>query len=152
MNAGILPSLLVAAALALLQPGTAAIALYVFATVLVASLTLPPQLGEWVFLGCWSSVLLSAGCVHLRRAPPHTVLAAYAGLWSGAVITLDGSRLDLLASLLVLLFLHPLARLGMARAPLVVKMAASWLVAVACLSALLQLLPTTPGYVPDHLE
>jgi hypothetical protein len=33
-----------------------------------------------------------------------------------------------------------------------VKVAASWLAAVAALVAALQGLPVTPGYLPDHLD
>jgi len=28
----------------------------------------------------------------------------------------------------------------------------SWVIAIAALAATLQLLPVTPGYLPDHLE
>jgi hypothetical protein len=33
-----------------------------------------------------------------------------------------------------------------------VKVVSSWVIAVAVLAAALQLLPVTPGYLPDHLE
>ena len=33
-----------------------------------------------------------------------------------------------------------------------VKVVSSWVIAVAVLAATLQLLPVTPGYLPDHLE
>jgi hypothetical protein len=32
------------------------------------------------------------------------------------------------------------------------RVVASWLIAVAMLGALLQFLPVTPGYMPDHME
>ena len=35
---------------------------------------------------------------------------------------------------------------------LVLKVIASWLIAIAVLAALLHILPVTPGYLPDHLE
>jgi hypothetical protein len=38
------------------------------------------------------------------------------------------------------------------RAPIVVKVVSSWLIAVAVLAATLQFLPVTPGYMPDHLD
>ena len=34
----------------------------------------------------------------------------------------------------------------------ILKVVASWLIAIAVLSALLHVLPVTPGYMADHLE
>jgi hypothetical protein len=36
--------------------------------------------------------------------------------------------------------------------PLAPRIVSSWLIAVALLAATLQMLPVTPGYLPDHLE
>jgi hypothetical protein len=36
--------------------------------------------------------------------------------------------------------------------PIPVKVTSSWLIAIAALTVLLQFLPVTPGYIPDHLE
>jgi hypothetical protein len=38
------------------------------------------------------------------------------------------------------------------RVLLALKVIGSWLIAVAMLGALLQFLPVTPGYLPDHME
>jgi hypothetical protein len=38
------------------------------------------------------------------------------------------------------------------RVPIAPKVVSSWLIAVALLAATLQVLPVTPGYLPDHLE
>jgi hypothetical protein len=38
------------------------------------------------------------------------------------------------------------------RVLIAVRVVASWLIAVAMLGALLQFLPVTPGYMPDHME
>jgi hypothetical protein len=35
---------------------------------------------------------------------------------------------------------------------LALRVIGSWLIAVAMLGALLQFLPVTPGYLPDHME
>lgn len=35
---------------------------------------------------------------------------------------------------------------------LAVKVASSWLIAVAILAVALKFLPVTPGYMPDHLQ
>jgi hypothetical protein len=75
-----------------------------------------------------------------------------AGFWSGTVIALAGSRLDLLKALPCALVLFPAASgLGL-RATIMTKTIASWLIAIAVLAATLQFLPVTPGYVPDHLD
>jgi hypothetical protein len=36
--------------------------------------------------------------------------------------------------------------------PIVLKVISSWVIAVAALVATLELLPVTPGYLPDHLD
>jgi hypothetical protein len=67
---------------------------------------------DWVFLGCWLSVAVSAATVHLPGGlRPQWALAASlnAGFWSGAVIALAGSRLDLLKALPCVLVLFPAA-------------------------------------------
>jgi hypothetical protein len=106
---------------------------------------------DWVFLGCWLSVAAGAATVHLLGGlRPRWSLNA--GFWSGAVIALGGSRLDLLKALPCVLVLFPAASgLGL-RATIVAKVAASWLIAMAVLAATLQFLPVTPGYMPDHLD
>jgi hypothetical protein len=36
--------------------------------------------------------------------------------------------------------------------PLAIKVVSSWVIVIAVLAATLQVLPVTPGYLPDHLE
>lgn len=43
-------------------------------------------------------------------------------------------------------------RVAASSLPIVPKIVAGWLIAVALLATLLHLLPVTPGYLPDHLE
>ena len=110
---------------------------------------------DWVFLGCWLSVAGSAATVHLPGGlHPLWALSASlnAGFWSGAVIALSGSRLDLLKALPFVLVLFPAALVIGLRATIAVKVVASWLIAIAVLAATLQFLPVTPGYMPDHLD
>jgi hypothetical protein len=110
---------------------------------------------DWVFLGCWLSVAASAATVHLiGRLRPRWAYAASlnAGLWSGGVIALGGSRLDLLKAMPCVLVLFPAALVIGLRATIAVKVVASWLIAIAVLAATLQFLPVTPGYMPDHLD
>jgi hypothetical protein len=124
------------------------------ATVLAIA-TIPTGWLEGVFLGCWASVAATAATVHLPRGlSPRGAfaLSLNAGFWSGAVVALAGSRLDLLKALLCVLVLLPAALVVSWRAPIAVKVVSSWLIAVAVLAATLQFLPVIPGYMPDHLE
>jgi hypothetical protein len=121
----------------------------------LAIVTVPTGWLEGVFLGCWVSVAATAAAVHLPCGLGlwgSLALSLNAGLWSGAVVALAGSRLDLLKALLCLLVLLPAAWVVGWRAPIVVKVVSSWLIAVAVLAATLQFLPVIPGYMPDHLE
>jgi hypothetical protein len=79
-------------------------------------------------------------------------VAVNAGFWSGAVVAVAGSESDLLRALPAALTIAPASWLIRSRAAIVVKVVSSWLIAVALLAATLQLLPVTPGYIPDHLE
>jgi hypothetical protein len=79
-------------------------------------------------------------------------LSINAGIWSGAEVALTGSRLDLAKALVCVLLLIPASCVVSWRAPISVKVVASWLIAVAILAATLQFLPVTPGYLPDHLD
>ena len=110
---------------------------------------------EAAFLACWVSVVTSAASVHLHdgvglRAA--FALSLNAGIWSGAVVALGGSRLDLAKALLWALVVLPAGWIVRRRASIVLKVVSSWLIAVAVLAAMLQFLPVTPGYLPDHLE
>ena len=121
----------------------------------LAALSIPREWLEGVFLGCWASVAATAATVHLTRrltARRAVVLSLNAGFWSGAVLALTGSRLDIAKALVGVLLLFP-ARVIVGRpAPIVVKVVSSWLIAVAILAATLQFIPVTPGYLPDHLD
>jgi len=115
--------------------------------------TRPSRLAGGRFLGLLA--IASAATVHLPKGlGPRAALALSinAGFWSGAVIALAGSQLDLLKALPCAFVLLPAAWLVSRRAPIAVKVVASWLIAVAILAATLQFLPVTPGYMPDHME
>ena len=68
------------------------------------------------------------------------------------VIALAGAPIDLLASLPLALLCLPGAWLVSRRGSIAVKVAASWLIAVALLAISLQMAPVTPGYRPDHMD
>lgn len=116
---------------------------------------IPHRWLETAFLGCWISVIVCAAAVHLaHRAGARAALALSlnAGFWAGSVIALGGSACDLLWSLPGVTVLLPAAWIIRRQMPLAVKVASSWLIAIAVLAATLQLLPVIPGYLPDHLE
>jgi hypothetical protein len=108
-----------------------------------------------LFLGCWISVLAAAGSVHLPKGlgPRLAILLAIdVGFWAGAVIGVAGKTLDLAESLPCVLLALPGGWLVATKRQIVVKILASWLIAIALLSATLQITTPTPGYVPDHMD
>lgn len=160
MRGGALPPALLCAALGLALAfaprrawGPSLVVLAVTATS-VAIAPVPHGWLEGVFLGCWMSVAASAATVYRDALSPRAAfaLSLNAGFWSGAVVALAGSRLDLLMALPSALVLLPAALIVGRRAAIVVKVVSSWLIAVAVLAATLQFLPVTPGYMPDHLD
>jgi hypothetical protein len=94
-----------------------------------------PDWADALFLNSWISVVGSALCVYLARPVglfAALVLSLNAGIWCGAVNALaTGSQWWALQSLPAVAILWPIG----------------W-----ALSATLQFLPVTPGYLPDHLE
>ena len=110
---------------------------------------------EIAFLGCWASTAATAASVYLPRSPgmlAGVVLSLNAGLWVSAVVALAGAPLDLNAAFPAVLLAVPAGWLTRRRASIAVKVACSWLIAIAMLVAALPFLSTTPGYLPDHLE
>jgi hypothetical protein len=131
------------------------IALLVTSTIVIVLIAVPQTWMEGVFLGCWISIVATAAAVHAPKGlsvAAAVALSVNAGIWVGAVTALSGPRLNLVKTLPCVLALLPAAFIIGRRAPIVVKVVASWLVAVAVLAGTLQLLPVTPGYLPDHLE
>jgi hypothetical protein len=131
------------------------IVLFVTSAIVLVLTTVPPGWVEGVFLGCWISIAATAAAVHVPKGlstPAAVALSINAGIWVGVVTALSGPRFNLVKTLPCVLALLPAAFIIGKRAPIVVKVLASWLVAVAILAGTLQLLPVTPGYLPDHLE
>ena len=130
--------------------------LTLMATAIAVSFAPIPQ--SWLeaaFLACWVSVIASAASVHLHNGVglrAAIALSLNAGFWSGAFVAFGGSRLDLAKALLWALVVLPAGWMVRRRASIVLKVASSWLIAVGVLAAMLQFLPVTPGYLPDHLE
>ena len=113
------------------------------------------QWADPLFLGCWITVLASAGSVHLPGGlGPRLamLLALNVGVWAGAVVGVAGKPIDLAVSLPCILLSLPGGWLVATKRPIVVKIFSSWLIAIALLSATLQVTTPTPGYVPDHMD
>jgi hypothetical protein len=161
MRAGVAPAALLfmalGLALAFAPRSVRAPSLFVLCAASGAFAFLPPPQAwlERAFLGCWLSVIATAATVYLAREM--SLLAAVglslnAGIWASAVISLSGSRLDLLKALPCLLIVLPASWVVRRHAAIPVQVVSSWVIAVAVLAITLQLLPVTPGYLPDHME
>ncbi len=160
MRGGVLPPALLFAALAFAlayAPRRArlpAIVAALAAAFAVAQAPLAPHWVEYVFFGCWASVIVSAASIHLRRPIGPSVaiaLGANAGVWAGATIALLGTTLDLVKATPLLALVIPAAWLVASRRGIALKVAGSWLIAIAALAMVLPIVPT-PGYAPDHME
>ncbi len=133
----------------------AGMALAIAANIGGYAIGLPQAATGAVFLCAWLSVIACAASVHLPHGlPPRLawLLAADAGLWSGATASLEGRWHDLPAIWTCMLTVLPAALAVRWRVPVAAKVMASWLIAIAVLAAALPYLPVTPGYLPDHLE
>lgn len=116
---------------------------------------LPRALAELAFLACWLDVVVTAAAAYLPGGPNAAtalLLSVIAGLCGGAVLALEGNGADLARALACGATLLPAALMVRWRWPVAARVAASWLIAVAVLAAVLPWLPVTPGYLPDHLE
>ncbi len=160
MRGGALPPAILCATLAFMlvfAPRRAiwpAIGLVITATLAALALPWPHGWLEAVFIGCWVSVVITALLVHLPgRVPLSVALIAgsNAGIWAGATIAEAGTLADAARALPFVLLVFPGRWLAARGASVAVKVASSWLVAVAILAATLPIVPT-PGYVPDHME
>ncbi len=161
MRGGALPPALLAAALGLalaFAPRRSLMYTLPMFTAVAGLASLGGSAKEWtdaIFLGCWISVAVCAASMHL---PGHLglrgalALSALAGFWAGAVIAAAGSPADVVKALPWVLLCGP-ALWGVAnRGEVIVKVGASWLIAVAILAAAIPTTTRTPGYEADHME
>lgn len=160
MNGGLLPILLLFATLGLAlslanrRAAWIALASLLASAGIVSLIPLPPALLEPVFVGLWFSIIATAVLVYFPRLSPDRwalPVAINAGAWAGALASLSGRHAGLVVALpLALLFLP--GRWIVDHGHLVfLKVAASWMIAIAALSMFVSLTPT-PGYKPDHME
>jgi len=116
---------------------------------------MPRDYVEAIFFACWTTVIVTAASVYFvqrfgRWLP--IVMSLNAGAWASAVVDISGSRLDVVKAFPCVLLALPASWIAERIGLIPIKVISSWFIAVATLAAVLQLLPVTPGYLPDHLE
>jgi hypothetical protein len=107
------------------------------------------------YLACWISIAGSALSVYLARPLgliPAVILALNAGVYGGAIGALNEPHWQVYKGFLGTAVLLPAGWAARRNLLLPLKVVASWFVAIAALAAVLQFLPVTPGYLPDHVE
>jgi hypothetical protein len=121
----------------------------------LGAVTFPKAWMEGVFLGCWISTVATAASVYLERrlrTGAALGLSINVAVWASAVSSVSESRSDLLQAVPCVLIFLPASWLVDRHVTVPIKVASSWLIAIALLAATLQILPVTPGYLPDHME
>ncbi len=158
---GTLPALLIAAAFGIAIASAHAqvrwnsLVVFVVTGASDAFATIPLAWSERVHLEAWIAIVSCSVSVHLAKALEirvAIVLATMAGATGGAVVSVVHERASIVLLAFVALTTCLAARAAVRRVPLAPKVVSSWLIAVAMLAATLQMLPITPGYMPDHLE
>ena len=160
MNAGFLPLALLCAALGLALAKTPTrIAILAVAVLVVTSLlsfAVIPAVNWQIpaILGLWMSAAITAGLAYLPRgiAGGWSLLASInAGIWTGVVAHSAGGGGGMASAWPFALLFLPTAWLFERQLGVAVKIAASWIVAVSILAAMVAISPV-PGYAPDHME
>ena len=156
-----LPGFLVAAAfgIAVANEGSATrwSGMIVFAIAAACGAFAPmPAIGnERLHAACWIAVIACSASLHFPRAlvsRASAVLALAAGASGGAAAALASARMTVALLPLIAAATWLAARVAARFVPVAPRVVSSWLIAVALLAATLQMLPVTPGYLPDHLE
>ena len=160
MNSAILPLLLICAtcglSFALAPPRTASMGLAAMAAVAMVVSAMPFSQGasDLIFRGLWASVIITAALTYARGDLANRLIlpsALNAGCWAGAFAGLSGERSGLLLALFLGLIFIPARWFTLRGYHVVVKVVASWMIAIASLSMFVAFMPT-PGYKPDHME
>jgi len=159
MNGGLVPLLLLSATIGLMLafvPGRSAwFALAAFAVAALAGLAIPLGLSpQIIFTALWLSAIVAAILVYVpvaRWSVAVLPLCLNAGFWLGASAALTGNHAALALGLLPVLIAIPARWFTHRKFDIVIKVIASWMIAIASLSLFVSLIPT-PGYKPDHME
>lgn len=159
MNGGLVPLLLLSATiglmLAFVPQRSAWLALVVFAIAAFSGWAVPLELSPpLVFTALWLSAIVAAILVYVpnaRWSPAVLPLCVNAGFWLGACAALSGNLAVLALGIAPALVVIPARWLTQQKFDIVIKVIASWMIAIASLSLFVSLIPT-PGYKPDHME
>lgn len=160
MTGGILPFLLLFATVGLaLSRATRRVAWIALASLLASTgivtlVPLPTALLEPVFGAVWLSIIGTAALVYLPRPSPDRwaiPVAINAGIWAGALASLSSRQVGLILALSLALLFLPGGWIVDRGYSIVIKVAASWMIAIAALALFVSLTPT-PGYKPDHMQ
>lgn len=161
MRDGALPAVLLCLALGLLlayvpaRGRAAATAALIVVAVPIGGLALPVGWQTPLLLSCWGTTGLFVAGVYLSRAVPVAVAVAsglIGGVLAGAV-TSEVGRVEVLAAALpCVLVAWPGSWLASRRWSIVLKILASWLLAVAVLSAGVALASGGANAGADHLD
>ena len=160
MRGAVLPDALLAAAVGMVlsyaDPKVARQAVATMVVVAVA-VALAPWAGvsdDIAFNGCWVSILLTAASVHIPGKPNPWLshgLALNAGFWAGLVTHVQGGAFAVTLGLPLLILVVPGQMIVKRGWGIAIKVACSWLIAIAALEIGLMMVPT-PGYTPDHMD
>ena len=159
MNGGLVPFLLLSATiglmLAFVPRRSALLALAAFGVAALLGWAIPLGLSsQIVFTALWLSAIVAAILVFVpvaRWSPAALPLCFNAGFWLGACAALTGNFGGLALGFLPALVAVPANWLTQPKFDIVLKVVASWMIAIASLSLFVSLIPT-PGYKPDHME
>ena len=160
MNAGFVPLALLCTALALALAKTpvklSAMAIFLLVIAVLLSFAVIPA-AHWetpAMLGLWVSAAITALLAYLPRGIKGIwvlLVSVNAGLWLGVVAHSAGKEIGIASALPFALLFLPATWLLERQFGAVVKIAASWIVAVSILAFTVALTPV-PGYAPDHME
>jgi hypothetical protein len=110
---------------------------------------------EVAFAGTWASLIAAAGAVYFPRIAQHSrwvcpAFALNAGGWAGLLAVHEPGGSGVVAVLPALLLAIPAVLLVERGWGIALRVATSWLLAVALLVGSIPYLVDHPGYVPDH--
>lgn len=159
MSGGLVPLVLLSTTIALMLAfvpiRSAGLALIAFATAALLGSAIPfgpsPNV---IFTGLWLSMIAAAALTYFPVAGWSVAvlpMCVNAGFWMGACAALSGKWSALGLGLLPLVVAIPATWLTRDKFDILIKVVASWMIAIAALSLFVSLLPT-PGYKADHME
>lgn len=160
MNGGILPIALLFFAMGLAlgfarwRTAGIAIAAMSASALLVSVISIPSSATDAIFIGLWVSIIATAASCYAKRIVRNRwiiLLAGNNGVWAGALAATSGMQAGLALAVPMMLSALPAHWIATRGFGIVLKVVASWVIAIASLAIFVSLTPT-PGYKPDHME